>query len=104
MFLLWAELNEESVHKRLEQLHKQDARLARRVRRPIAVGVIVVIILISIVFFYDTSGRKRISDVDNSGRTSTVKLNAKVFYPGARFILSNNDSFKSAVLGIDWLY
>ncbi|OHB60310.1 MAG: hypothetical protein A2168_04025 [Planctomycetes bacterium RBG_13_50_24] len=92
-FFCGAELNEESIHKRLEQLQKQEARLAQRVRKPIAVGIIFVIILISIIFFYDNSGKKRISDVDSSGRSSTVKLNAKVLYPGARFIISNNDSF-----------
>lgn len=92
-FFCGAELNEESIHRRLEQLHIQDARLAQKVRSPFAVVVIVVIILISIIFFYDTSGRKRISDVDSSGRSSTVKLKAKVTFPGARFIISNNDSF-----------
>jgi hypothetical protein len=92
-FFCGAELNEESVHKRLEQLHVQDVRVARRIRSPFLIKVIVVLILVGAVFFYGTSGRKRISDVGSSGRTSTVKLNAKVIYPGARFIISNNDSF-----------
>jgi hypothetical protein len=92
-FFCGAELNEESVHKRLEQLHIQDVRVARRIRNPLLIEVIVVLILISVVFFYGTSGRKRISDVDSPGRSSTVKLNAEVTYPEARFIISNNDSF-----------
>jgi hypothetical protein len=92
-FFCGAELSEESVHKRLEQLHEQDARTARRIRSPVIVGIIVIVILMSIVFFYDTSGRKRISVVDNQKQSSTVRLKAKVTYPGARFIISNNDSF-----------
>jgi len=59
-----AELSEESVHKHLEQLHEQDAWVARRIGSPIAVGIIVVIVLMSIIFFYDTPGKKRISVVN----------------------------------------
>lgn len=92
-FFCGAELNEESVHKRLEQLHIQDVRVARRIRNPLLIKVVVVLIMVGVVFFYGSSGRKRISDVDTPGRSSTVKLNAKVIYPGARFIISNNDSF-----------
>ena len=92
-FFCGAVLNEESVHKRLEQLHIQDVQVARRARNPHLIKVIVVLILGGVVFFYGTSGRKRISDVDSLARTSTVKLTAKVVYPGARFIISNNDSF-----------
>lgn len=92
-FFCGAELNEKSVHKRLEQLHIQDARAAQRIRKPLLLKVAVFLIFIGIVFFYGTSGRKRISDVDSTARSSTVKLNAKVTYPGARFIISNNDSF-----------
>jgi hypothetical protein len=95
-FFCGADLSEESVHKRLEQLHQQDARAARRIRSPIIVGIIVIIMLMSIVFFSDTSGRKRVSVVDDQKQSSTVRLNAKVTYPGARFIISNNDSF-------DWI-
>jgi len=92
-FFCGAELNEESVHKRLEQLHIQDVRTTRRIHKPLLIKVVVVLILVSVVFFYGTTARKRISDVDSPGRTSTVKLTAKVIYPGARFIISNNDSF-----------
>ena len=92
-FFCGAELNEESVHKRLEQLHIKDIQVARRARNPLLIKVVVVLILGGVVFFYGTSGRKRIFDTGSSGRTSTVKLNAEVTYPGARFIISNNDSF-----------
>ena len=95
-FFCGAELSEESVHKRLEQLQEQDARVARKVHSHIVIGSIVVIILISIVFFYDTSGRKRISVINDLNQSSTLRLNAKVTYPGARFVISNNDSF-------DWI-
>ena len=96
-FFCGAELNEESVHKRLEQLHIQDIQAARRIHKPLLIKVIVILILAGVVFFYGTSGRKRISDVDSSGRSSTVKLKAKVIYPGARFIISNNDGGNSPI-------
>jgi hypothetical protein len=92
-FFCGAELSEESIHKRLEQLQKQDALHSRRIRRPIAVGIIVVIILVGIVFFYDASGRKNMSVFDNPDQSSTIRLRAKVTFPGARFVISNNDSF-----------
>ena len=80
-FFCGAELNEESVHKRLEQLHVQDIQAARRIHKPLLIKVIVVLILVGVVFFYGTSGRKRISDVDITGQSSTVKLSAKVDRP-----------------------
>jgi len=92
-FFCGADLNERSVHKRLEQLHIQDVRTARRIHKPLLIKVVVVLILVIVVFFYGTSGRKRISNIDSPGRTSTVKLNAKVVYPGERFVISNNDLF-----------
>ena len=92
-FFCGAVLNEESVHNRLEQLHIQDIQVARKARNPHLIKVVVFLILAGVVLFYGTSGRKRISDVDSSARTSTVKLTAKVVYPGSRFIISNNDSF-----------
>ena len=91
-FFCGAELNEESVHKRLEQLHVQDIQAARRIHKPLLIKVIVVVIFIGVVFFYGTSGRKHTSDV-NTGQSSTVKLNAKVVFSGAQFVISNNDSF-----------
>lgn len=92
-FFCGAELNEDSVHKRLEQLHKQDTHTTRRIHRPVVAGVIFAIVLISIVFFYETSGKRRISAIDNTDKSSTVRLRAEVTFPGARFIVTNNDSF-----------
>ena len=92
-FFCGAELNEESVHKRLEQLHIQDIKTARRIHKPLLIKVIVILILAGVVFFYGTSSKKHTSGIDISGRISTVKLNAKVTFPGARFIISNHDSF-----------
>jgi hypothetical protein len=92
-FFCGAELNEESVHKRLEQLYKQDARPARRIRNPIVAVIIVVIILIYFVFFYDTPGKKAIPVINNPYQSSIVILKAKVTFPGERFLISNNDSF-----------
>ena len=40
-FFCGAELSEESIHKRLEQLQEQDARVARRIRSPIFVDYFV---------------------------------------------------------------
>lgn len=93
-FFCGADLSEDSIHKRFEQLHEQNLRLARRVHRPIVVGVIVILILISIVFFYETPYiQKHTPVIDNSYQNSTVRLKAKVTFPGERFIISNNDSF-----------
>ncbi len=51
-FYCEAELNKESVHNRLEQLHDQDIRTARRSHKSLFIKVAVVLILIGIVFFY----------------------------------------------------
>jgi len=92
-FFCGAELSEESVHKRLQQLHEQDIRHARGIRKPVAAGIIVVVILIYIIFFYDTSGKKHMSVIDNPPQSSTVELKAKVTFPGDRFVISNINSF-----------
>jgi len=92
-FFCGAELSEESVHKRLEQLHEQDERFARRPRSPFAAGLIVVVILIGIVLFYDNSGRKPVSYIDNPYQSSTIRLKAKIAFPEAGFIITNDDSF-----------
>jgi hypothetical protein len=92
-FFCGAELSEESVHKRLEQLHEQDIRLAHGIRKPVAAGIIVVIILIYIIFFYDISGKKRMPVIDNPSQRLTVRLKAKVTFHGERFVIYNNDLF-----------
>lgn len=92
-FFCGAELNDESVHQRLEQLEIQDIQADRRVHKSFLLKVIVILIFVGVIFFYDTSGRKHISKVDSSAQSSTVKLKAKVTFPGVQFIISNNDSF-----------
>jgi hypothetical protein len=91
-FFCGAELSKESVHKRLEQLHKQRARSARRIRRPVTAGIVVVIIAAAIVF-YGKSGKKHVPVTDNHSQISTVGLKAKVTFAGESFIVSNNDLF-----------
>jgi hypothetical protein len=92
-FFCGAELSEESVHKRLEQLQMQDLRVARRTSNHFLIKVLVILIFVGVIFFYGTSGTRRISEIGVSGRTSTVKLRAKVTFQEARFIVYNNDSF-----------
>jgi hypothetical protein len=92
-FFCGAELNDESVHQRLEQLQIQDIQAARRIHKPFLLKVIVILILAGVIFFYDTSGRKHTSKLDNPAQSLTVKLKAKVTFPGTQFIISNNDSF-----------
>lgn len=92
-FFCGAELNGESIHKRLEQLHVQDIQAARKIHKPLLIKVIVIVIFAGVVFFYGTSSRKHMSDFDTTDQSSTVKLNAKVAFSGARFVVSNNDSF-----------
>jgi hypothetical protein len=92
-FFCGAELNGESVHQRLEQLQTQDIQAARRIHKPFLLKVVVILILAGVIFFYDTSVRKHTSKVDSSAQSSTVKLKAKVTFPGLQFIILNNDSF-----------
>jgi len=92
-FFCGADLNEESVHKRLEQLHVQDVQAARKIHKPLLIKVIVIVIFAGIVVFYSTSDRKHMSDIDRPDKSSAVKLNANVAFPGAHFIISNNDPF-----------
>ena len=58
-FFCGAELNEESVHKRLEQLHVQDIKADLRIHKHLLIKVIVILILAGLVFFYGTSSKKR---------------------------------------------
>jgi len=92
-FFCGAELNDKSVHNRLEQLHTQDVQAARRIHKPLLLKVVVILILAGVVFFYGTSGRKHISKVDSSAQNVIVKLKAKVAFQEVRFVISNNDSF-----------
>jgi hypothetical protein len=90
-------LDEESIERRLEQLHhQQDIKLARKVRNPVVLEVLVVVILLGMILFHGTPG-KHPSLPDNllqrplSG--STIHLNAEVTFSGAQFVISNNDPF-----------
>jgi hypothetical protein len=92
-FFCGAELSKESVHERLQQLHEQDIQRAHGIRKPFVAGIIVIVILFYIVFFYDTSGKKHMSVIDNPPQSSTVELKATVNFSRERFVVSNNDSF-----------
>ncbi|UCC96302.1 MAG: zinc ribbon domain-containing protein [Phycisphaerales bacterium] len=93
-FFCGASLDEESIEKRLEQLHYQeDVRLARKVRSPVVLEVLVVGILLGIILFHGTPGGKHSSPLESPSQSSTVRLNAEVTFAGAQFVLSNNDSF-----------
>jgi hypothetical protein len=90
-FFCGAKLDEESVEKRLEQLHVQES--ARRVHRPIALGLVVVAILIYLILFHGAPVKRRLPAIQGLPDSPTVRLNAKVISAGARFIISNNDPF-----------
>lgn len=90
-FFCGAELNKESVHKRLEQLHIQDLQTVRKLHKPLLMKFIAILILAGVLFFYGTS--KRTSNIEILNRSSTVKLSAEVTLSGTGFMISNNDSF-----------
>jgi len=92
-FFCGADLSEDSIHQRLEQLHNQDVQSAQRTHKSLFIKVIVILILTCVVFFYGTSSRKRVSDIGVPGRPSTVRLKARVAFPGTQFIVSNKDPF-----------
>jgi len=92
-FFCGVELNEESVHKRLEQLHERDAQLTRKISKPAAIAALIVIIVITIVFFPNTAGRKRTPVIDSPYQRQIVRLKSKVIFSGETFVISNNDSF-----------
>jgi hypothetical protein len=93
-FFCGAKLDEESVERRLEQLHLQeDRRSARKVHIPVALGVVVAVILTYLVLFHGAPAKKPSPAVHRPPESPTVHLNAKVTFAGARFVISNNDSF-----------
>jgi len=94
-FFCGSQLDEESIERRLEQLQRQEnVESTHKTSKPVALEVIVVIILICAVLFHGNPGRRKYSS-DNAGSSdsSTVRLNANVTFTGARFVISNNDSF-----------
>ncbi len=92
-FYCEAELNKESVHNRLEQLHDQDIRAPQRIHKSpfIKVSVVlIVLILIGIVFFYvirTNYAEPKIIAVRNSSKInlSVVSL-IEVSKPGKKSI------------------
>ncbi|HUV66298.1 MAG TPA: zinc ribbon domain-containing protein [Sedimentisphaerales bacterium] len=93
-FFCGAKLDEESIERRLEQLHYQEVlRSARKIRGPVVLEVMVVGILLGIVLFHGVPGGKNPSPLEHRSESSTVRLNAKVTFAGARFVISNNDLF-----------
>jgi hypothetical protein len=93
-FFCGAELDEASIERRLEQLLIEDNnKPTLKVRCPLALQVIVIIILICIALFSTTSKRKPTSTQEIFSRESTVRLNTNVSFTGSKFIISNNDPF-----------
>ena len=93
-FFCGAKLDEASIERRLEQLHYQERhRSARRIHCRLAMAVVVTGILLVIVLFYGMPGRWNPSPLGRPSESSTVRLNATVNFAGARFVISNNDSF-----------
>lgn len=93
-FFCSADLDEQSVEHRLEQLHREyDKKTARKIKCPLILKALVIIILICIVLFAGTSKRKSNPVVTGTGEDASVRLNAKVIYTGAQFLISNNDSY-----------
>ena len=93
-FFCGSDLNEESVEKRLEKLQGQRyIESVRKVHIPVVLGLLVVIIFVCAVLFHAPPGRKRsLVSKDLSG-SSTTRLNANVLFTGAKFLISNKDSF-----------
>jgi hypothetical protein len=107
-FFCGAKLDEESIESRLEQLHYQEGlRSGRKIRCPVALIVMVAGILLAIVLFRGTPGGRSFSPLEHPSESSTVRLNAKVTFAGARFVISNNDTFdwenvKLEVVSVDF--
>ncbi|OGP68655.1 MAG: hypothetical protein A2169_05330 [Deltaproteobacteria bacterium RBG_13_47_9] len=95
-FFCGAGLDEDSIENRLEQLHEEnDRKPTRKVKCPLVLQALVITILICIVLFSGTSNNKP-KLLEASTEISSVRLNAKITYTGAQFVISNNDSY-------DWI-
>jgi hypothetical protein len=92
-FFCSAELDEQSIEHRLEQLHQEEDRKIRKIRGPLILQALVVIILICAALFFITSKRTYIFPRTPPTEDSSVRLNAKIIYTGAQFTISNNDSY-----------
>ncbi len=92
-FFCGAELDEDSIAKRLEQLQIEDSKATvEKVKCPFGLQVIV-FVLICIALFSGKSVRK--SGLSKAGppEGSEIRLNAKVTFTGAQFVIYNNDTF-----------
>lgn len=89
-FFCGAELNEESVHNRLEQLHIQDIQSARKTHKSLFIKVAIVLILVGIVFFYVKSTKyaepKTIAVRNSSGTNLSVVSLIEVSKPGKKSV------------------
>jgi len=93
-FFCGAKLDEESIERGLEQLHYQEGfRPSRRFHHRVALAGVVACILVGVALFYVLPGRRNPFPLEQPPKGSLVRLNAKVSFAGARFTISNNDSF-----------
>lgn len=93
-FFCGSALDHSSVENRLDQLHKQeDIKHISRVKRSLAVKIIVFIILVCTVLFVGKSKIEPSLTEAISTQASTISLNAEVTLSGSHFIITNNDSF-----------
>ena len=96
-FFCGSALDHNSVENRLDQLHKQeDIKHISRVKKSIAIKIIVFILLVCIALFVGKSKIKPSLTEAVSTQSSTISLNAEVTLSGSHFVIINNDSF-------DWI-
>ena len=92
-FYCGAGLDDDTVAKRLEQLQIEDSKATvEKVRCPFCLQVIV-FVLICIALFSGRSVRELGSSKAGPPEGSEVRLNAKVTFTGAQFVIYNNDTF-----------
>lgn len=93
-FFCGEKLDEKSIESRLEQLHYQEGlRSGRKIRCPVVLKVMVAGILLGIVLFRGTPGGNNFSPLEHPSEGTAVRLSARVTFAGARFVISNNDTF-----------
>jgi hypothetical protein len=92
-FFCSADLNEQSIEHRLEQLHQEEDKKIRKISRQFILQALVIIIFICVAVFFVITRRTYIFPRTPPTMDSFVRLNAKVIYTGAQFTISNNDSY-----------
>lgn len=90
-FFCSAALDNDSVEKRLNQLHIQES--ARRAHSPVVPALIVIVIFAGIVLFQTITGTTRSHKLEVAPEGSTVRLNADITIAGTQCDVSNSDSF-----------